>query len=171
MTIIAATNCPYSLPESVLRRFYYVLYVPLPTLCERVAILKKYMQSANTNITEKDFVHISKDLKGYRAMPLDGNLRKYAFISWYLFVCRYSGADLEKLARVAVELRVMKIINATHFKPVSQDAVTGLWEPCSHRDRRAESRHFKDFQEGQLQCQVEMVFCIHNNIRYFRMYS
>ena len=89
--IVAATNLPWLLDSGILRRFQRTLYIPLPTLQDRVTILTQKLQLNHHLLSEADIVALGEAT----------NL--------------YSGSDLSIIALESLMLPVRDMINATHF--------------------------------------------------------
>ena len=63
--MLAATNFPWRLPTAVLRRFQYILYVPLPTLSSRVGIIKRLLGGANCKLNDHELADLGQMCEKY----------------------------------------------------------------------------------------------------------
>lgn len=66
----------------------------------------------------------------------------------------YSGSDLSVLVRDALMAPVRKLMEATHFKPVSKvkdGQKVSKWQPCSPGDRGAVERTWTDVASEELE--------------------
>lgn len=103
--VVAATNKPANLDQSFRRRFEARIYVPLPTLEDRVELFRKNLlkKGPNSIVTENELNDLAVETEGY------------------------SGADIALCVRDARMEAVDKVDVATYFK-ITDD---GLYTPCT----------------------------------------
>lgn len=70
MFVVGATNLPWNLDEGILRRFPKRLYIPLPTLENRINILKLCLIHNQHLLTEENFVDIANETNGFSGSDL-----------------------------------------------------------------------------------------------------
>ncbi|KAI3831042.1 hypothetical protein MKX03_011649 [Papaver bracteatum] len=63
--VLAATNTPYSLDQSIRRRFDKRIYIPLPDLKARQHMFKVHLGDNPHNLTERDFEVLARKTDGF----------------------------------------------------------------------------------------------------------
>ena len=89
--LLAATNIPWGLDPAVRRRFEKKIYIPLPDLEARAALLKLKLKETPNTLKEEDIWKIAESIEGY------------------------SGADIKILTREAAMLSIRKLQQAEYF--------------------------------------------------------
>lgn len=90
--VLACTNLPWALDEAMRRRLEYRLYIGLPTLEERVQMLRHYVSKNEHCVTDAQFLEIAE---------------KYTE--------NFSASDIQKLCKKAATRATGLITSATHF--------------------------------------------------------
>lgn len=103
--VLGATNIPWELDPAVRRRFEKKIYIPLPDLEARIAMLKIHLGNTPTNMTDDQLEELAEMLEGY------------------------SGSDCSTLVKDAIIEPIRKCKAAKYFKMVN-----GLYVPCSPSD-------------------------------------
>jgi len=112
ISIITNTNVPWCLDNSLRRRIYRPIYVPLPTAPDRVAMIQKYMGRLPHNISSEEFQQLGDITEGY------------------------SGAELNLIIQETISDSIRKTTSATHFKIISMNGGPE-YVPCSSEDQGA----------------------------------
>lgn len=90
--ILACTNLPWALDEAMRRRLEHRIYLGLPSLVEREALLRHYVSKNEHAVTETEF----RELAGW---------------------CEhFSSADIQQLCASAAMIPLKEIPTATHFE-------------------------------------------------------
>ncbi|OMH85531.1 Fidgetin-like protein 1 [Zancudomyces culisetae] len=76
--IIGATNRPYEIDEAARRRFRKRLYVPLPELSGRIALISNLMAKENHQLDKEQIEELGKLTEGYSGSDIDGLCREAA---------------------------------------------------------------------------------------------
>jgi len=90
--LLAATNIPWGLDPAVRRRFEKKIYIPLPDLEARRAMVELKIKKTPNNLTAAQIDQVANMVEGY------------------------SGADIKILTREAAMLAVRKLQNAQYFR-------------------------------------------------------
>lgn len=110
------TNAPWLLDHGIRRRFNKRIYVALPSIEERLALLYYYLAKNVNDIGE----------------PIESN----ALLELVEQMVHYSGADIKEFVRSAYEKTLQCITEATHFKPARQGEEVVVI-PCHATDPNA----------------------------------
>jgi len=108
--IMGATNLPWQMDNGVMRRFDHKLYIPLPAIEERVAMLRYHL-----------------DMNGDDIGPA---LTDEEVLSLGEATAMYSGADLKRLVRTAQGETVERIKTATRFRAARDAQGQTVVVPC-----------------------------------------
>lgn len=130
VTVVAATNHPEMIDSALRRRFEKRLYVPMPGLETRLTVLKLQFGTdpALHSLSKHAFLMLAKAMKGY------------------------SNSDITSVVNEALMIPIRRLLNATHFKEVTD---YNLWDaiqrrsmtvlvPCSPTDRGAKKMRILD---------------------------
>ncbi|GIX64957.1 uncharacterized protein BcabD6B2_43920 [Babesia caballi] len=113
--VLAATNLPWALDSAIIRRFERRIYIPLPDLPARRALLELSLRDCEHQLTKEDLDEIARQTEGY------------------------SGSDLNVVVRDACMQPLRKCKDATHFKKVARGSST-MYTPCSPGDASRSKR-------------------------------
>ena len=149
--VLAATNFPWRLPTAVLRRFQYILYVPLPTLSSRVGILKRLLGGASCNLYDHELADLGRMCEKY--------VRRWHFLIFHTlfqlihapsdFCCSFSGSDINRAIQFANSLPVLLCQRSKYFETVEQNGVA-KFVPCSQSDVSAEAITFNELPHDRI---------------------
>ena len=120
--VLGATNVPWGLDSAVRRRFEKRVYIPLPDLEARLALIKNLMTQTPNDLSDYDLE--------YLAVNTDG----------------FSGADMNILVRDACYEPLRRCQNAKKFKKVGNG-----WFPCKPSDSQGTELNFMDLEGKNLQ--------------------
>ena len=133
LTVLGATNTPWSLDSATRRRFEKRIYIPLPEADARMRMFQIHIGTMKTLLTDQDYQTLAQKTEGY------------------------SGADIGVLVREAVMMPVRKIQTATHFKVVSGPSPNNssvmrndLLVPCKPGDPGAMEMSYANISEDRL---------------------
>ncbi|KAL3906168.1 MAG: hypothetical protein SGPRY_010654, partial [Prymnesium sp.] len=109
--VLAATNMPWALDPAVRRRFEKRVYIPLPDMEARRALLKIHLGDTPHQLSDRALDVIARKSEGL------------------------SGADISVLVRDALMEPVRDLQKATHFRKRRN----GMWEACAPKERGAQA--------------------------------
>jgi len=119
--VLGASNYPWKLDKAFLRRFSQIIYVPLPTLGDRVQILKQNIyQNQSTTIND-----ISID-----------DIEQLALLTE-----QYSGSHLSKVVVAAMAIRYQRVAASKYFKRSIKGK--NYWQPCTKHEEGARQMSIK----------------------------
>lgn len=88
LVLIAATNCPWDIDSAVLRRFPRRIYVPLPDVTTRKALLLNLLKKAgNTSLTSSDVTAIVKRLSGFSGSDIASIASEVRVCACFVLLC------------------------------------------------------------------------------------
>jgi vacuolar protein-sorting-associated protein 4 len=125
--LVGATNLPWKIDPGVLRRFNRKIYIPLPTLEDRYALLRYY-----SSLNDRD---IGPGLSEQDLWTLSDK------------TLHFSGSDIKNLIQTAHESTIELIINATHFKASPKDNQDFYIIPCAEDDPSAKKRTYDEIKD------------------------
>lgn len=129
--VLGATNTPFALDPAMRRRFHRRIYIPLPDVRAREAIITAHIGSdIDTGITTRDIRRFAAQTDGY------------------------SAADLAIMVRDALMTPVRHAMRSTHFKQDQNGSIV----PCDARDPNAQAMRMWDMQHPEL-LKVGPVMC------------
>ena len=76
--IIAATNCPFDLDDAALRRFTKRIYVGMPDVEARLAIIDNTLKDEQVDISKSNFLKIVEKLEGFSASDISAICKEAA---------------------------------------------------------------------------------------------
>ena len=123
--VLAATNNPWEIDVAFLRRFNATFYIPLPTLQDRILIMKKLLENTRG----------ATDVEHHQ-------LTEYDFEKLALFTENYSGGHLRNLVEAALFFRLIRTQNATHFR--RSVGRKGFMQPCAEEEPGAKKMPYKN---------------------------
>jgi SpoVK/Ycf46/Vps4 family AAA+-type ATPase len=123
--VLAATNNPWDIDVAFLRRFNATFYIPLPTLQDRILILKKLLENKR-GVTDVEH----------------HQLTEYDFEKLALFTDNYSGGHLRNLVEAALFFRLKRTQNATHFR--RSVGRKGFMQPCTEEEPGSKKMPYKN---------------------------
>ena len=133
LTVLGATNIPWSLDSATRRRFEKRIYIPLPEADARLHMFQIHIGTMKTLLTDQDYQTLAQKTEGY------------------------SGADIGVLVREAAMMPIRKIQTATHFKVVSGPSPNDpsvmrndLLVPCKPGDPGATEMSYTNIAEDNL---------------------
>lgn len=106
--VIASTNAPWKLDEAFIRRFQLSLHVGMPTLQERMIMIKYQLKSTPAYLKAEDYLNLARHTAGY------------------------TGSDINLVQRCINSHQRDSIKYATHFKLCPMTGATCI--PCSPND-------------------------------------
>ena len=115
VTVIAATNCPWTLAPAVRRCFAKKVHIPLPESNERAQLIKKNLMSTTHLLSEKDLAEIVEKTRGYTIADL---------------ICLVRDAIMSPLRKIQKSTK-FKIDSRGYYSLVNEndpDAVSMTWE-------------------------------------------
>lgn len=128
--VVAATNLPWQLDAGVRRRLKSKIYVPLPALEDRAALLRFYMarnpDDAGDPLSDDELLELAAE------------------------TARYSADDLKSLVECAHRQAMHSLVKATHFRPVVRDDGKHV-VPCDASHPQATAFAFEQIPEHQTQ--------------------
>ena len=77
--VMGATNRPQDLDEAVLRRFVKRIYVPLPTIESRTALIKSLLRNQRHKVSDRDIHTLASQLEGYSGSDITALAREAAY--------------------------------------------------------------------------------------------
>lgn len=101
--LIGCTNLPWQLDDAMIRRLEKRIYVPLPTVDERQALIEFYFKKDEHSITAQEF-------------------RELALLTEY-----FSAADITQLAKSSAMIPLSMMREATHFEMLKDSKL----RPCN----------------------------------------
>ena len=123
--VLAATNNPWEIDVAFLRRFNATFYIPLPTLQDRILIMKKLLENKRG----------ATDVEHHQ-------LTEYDFEKLALFTENYSGGHLRNLVEAALFFRLKRTQNATHFR--RSVGRKGFMQPCAEEEPGSKKMPYKN---------------------------
>jgi spastin len=78
--VLAATNRPGDLDEACLRRLTRRIYMPLPDIGGRLALLQSRMKDVKHSFTEEDFSNFGEETRGYSMADLSVVVKEIAMM-------------------------------------------------------------------------------------------
>jgi vacuolar protein-sorting-associated protein 4 len=126
--VLAATNNPWDIDLAFLRRFNAVVYVPLPTLHDRITILQNELWPRGTDANEA-LTEVS-----------NSDLEKIA-----LLTPNYSGGHIRNIVEAAKVVRLNRTKAATHFRKSKE--FKGRMQPCGPKEPGAKRMAYKDVKD------------------------
>lgn len=129
--VLAATNLPWGLDSAIRRRFERRIYIPLPDVIARKAMLKIHLGDTKTTLSDRDIEELAKLTDGF------------------------SGSDMSVMVRDALMEPVRRLQTATAFRRVrgrdpSGQEVDDLWEPCLPDTKGAVQKTLMDIEPSKL---------------------
>ncbi|KAJ7431519.1 AAA-domain-containing protein [Mycena galericulata] len=121
--VLGATNIPWQLDNAIKRRFEKRIYIPLPGPEARRHMFELHVGDTPCEMSSKDYRTLADQTEGY------------------------SGSDISIIVRDALMQPVRKVLSATHFKRVMDDA---KWTPCSPGDPEAVEKSWTDVDSDEL---------------------
>mmetsp|Transcript_42704 Transcript_42704/g.91594 ORF Transcript_42704/g.91594 Transcript_42704/m.91594 type:complete len:437 (-) Transcript_42704:134-1444(-) len=125
LLVLAATNTPWDMDSAIRRRFERRIYIPLPDLEARIAMLKIHLKDGPTALTPQDMQQLAERTEGF------------------------SGADLHILVRQAAMVPLRRDMRAMFFKRVTHTDGTLKWQSCSPGDPQAVEMSWKNIPKGE----------------------
>jgi vacuolar protein-sorting-associated protein 4 len=119
--VLGASNYPWKLDKAFLRRFSQIIYVPLPTLGDRVKIFKKNIFQNDTT-TMKDITY--------------SDIEQLALLTE-----QYSGAHIAKVVVAAMAIRYQRVAESKYFKRSIKGK--NYWQPCTKEEDGATKMSIK----------------------------
>lgn len=120
VVVLAATNTPQDLDAAILRRFQQRVFVPGPTLDDRVAMFYLHLRRLHASLSAEEVEILAQQTEGY------------------------SGADISAVVARAKMSSLRQLHSARHFRRVSagrESAETSIvrirWMPCQATDEGA----------------------------------
>ncbi|CAD7948722.1 unnamed protein product [Amoebophrya sp. A25] len=123
--MLGATNCPWDLDSAIRRRFEKRIYIPLPDLHARRAMVDIGIGDTPVELTEEDKMLLAERTEGF------------------------SGADVGTLCKDALFAVIGKVMKATHFKRAHRDG-KAMWTPCSPMDPQGIAMKVMDIASDEL---------------------
>lgn len=103
--VLAATNFPWDIDEALRRRLEKRIYIPLPNLEGREALLKINLRDVKLD-PNVNLIQIAKKLEGYSGSDITNVCRDAAMMSMRRKIRGLKHEDLKKLAKEDVDLPV-----------------------------------------------------------------
>ena len=69
--VLGATNLPWALDSAVRRRFEKRVYIPLPDIKGRIAMIKKVIEKNNIQVSHQQLMELAGMLDGYCCADID----------------------------------------------------------------------------------------------------
>ncbi|XP_039288932.1 katanin p60 ATPase-containing subunit A1 isoform X2 [Nilaparvata lugens] len=105
MMVLAATNHPWDIDEAFRRRFEKRIYIPLPDVDTRTALLKLCLEGIAID-QELDTSMIAEDLEGYTGSDITNVCRDAAMMCMRRKINGRTPAEIKKMKRSDVDLPV-----------------------------------------------------------------
>ncbi len=123
--VLGATNLPWELDQAIRRRFHKRIFIPLPDVEARAAIVKIRLKKVKNTLSDVQCMEVARRTEGF------------------------SGADLSTVVNSATYAStVRKYKDATHFKPHAEDETK--WVPCSSDDKDGKPMTWRDLTNEQI---------------------
>jgi vacuolar protein-sorting-associated protein 4 len=128
--VLGATNIPWAIDSAARRRFEKRIYIPLPDLKAREAILRKLLSKTPNSLTADEIFYIAEKTEGF------------------------SCADVNVYIRDACFEPIRRAENATHFKVIGTlTDGNQIYQPCAPSDPNAEEKKMFEIPAPQLKIQ------------------
>ena len=128
--IMGSTNLPWMMDSGVMRRFDHKLFIPLPAIEERVAMVRYHLALNGEDI--------GPDLADEEVLALAEA------------TALYSGADLKRLIRTAQGETVERIKTATHFRVARATNNQPVVVPCEEGEPQSKAITYDTITEKQM---------------------
>jgi len=105
--VLAATNFPWDIDEALRRRLEKRIYIPLPTLEGREALLKINLKEVKT-VAELDLKSVARKLDGYSGADITNVCRDASMMSMRRKIAGLKPSEIRNLGRDELDLPVTK---------------------------------------------------------------
>ena len=105
--VLAATNFPWDIDEALRRRLEKRIYIPLPTLEGREALLKINLREVKT-VEGLDLKNIARKLEGYSGADITNVCRDASMMSMRRKIAGLKPSEIRNLGREELDLPVTK---------------------------------------------------------------